>query len=307
MTKNSCGEQPTQPDTQALHTSAFVPLCNRLPLFQSDFETQHQAATMTDLYYSLRNICPPLLPQVLYPNDVDEHHSDASAQAYSSNSIEGGSQRYDPSFGVSPFHVEYDINIEFRKVLENADLNDTTMVDIDVQNSMQQDQNDLSWDHEENMADVMVTDTPLSQHHISNISSPSSRSTTTNSPIFSTGSNCSPNTNYTPATTADSSSSASPTLHPCSACDAVFRHRGQLNTHWNRKHDKRFHCVLPACSKSFNLKADLTRHIKNVHERVVPEALFVCGFRSCGKTYKRRDNMQRHEREHYGIIRGSRS
>lgn len=84
----------------------------------------------------------------------------------------------------------------------------------------------------------------------------------------------------------------------CSTCDATFRTRGLLNSHVNRKHDRRYAC--DRCDRTFFLGADLKRHVKTVHKGDGGSSELVgrrCTNASCQtpqKIWPREDNLKRH-------------
>jgi uncharacterized Zn-finger protein len=87
-----------------------------------------------------------------------------------------------------------------------------------------------------------------------------------------------------------------PNSYPCRKCNETFRLQGELNKHWNRKHEKRFSCTAQNCDKAFNLKADLNRHIKSKHE---DRAEIPCEYVGCLESFSRKDNMRRHMKEEH--------
>lgn len=87
-----------------------------------------------------------------------------------------------------------------------------------------------------------------------------------------------------------------PRLHPCKECNSMFETKGQLNSHTNRKHEKRFSCE--ECDSAFNLQADLQRHKASVHGASAKLA-WRCTNAGCltpNKVFVRKDNFLRHAR-----------
>jgi uncharacterized C2H2 Zn-finger protein len=107
------------------------------------------------------------------------------------------------------------------------------------------------------------------------------------------------NTGSTPASSALSDS---PSPFACPECDRSFRTSGQRREHLNRKHVRRFVCLI--CEKDFNLGADLKRHMKTVHKLDEPGLSGVdsgsylkcpnAGCKSPDKFWDRKDNLTRH-------------
>lgn len=87
---------------------------------------------------------------------------------------------------------------------------------------------------------------------------------------------------------------------PVRGCHLIFRTPGQRNNHYNRKHNLRFICTLPACNDAFGLRADLERHKRSVHSKISKAGggqTFRCTNVGCttpDKTYNRKDNFTRH-------------
>lgn len=80
-------------------------------------------------------------------------------------------------------------------------------------------------------------------------------------------------------------------LHSCKECDSSFETEGQLNSHINRKHVKRFAC--DKCDRAFALRADLLRHHKAKHGATA-QTLFQCTNTNCSRTFMRKDHLLRH-------------
>ncbi|ORY14497.1 hypothetical protein BCR34DRAFT_599052 [Clohesyomyces aquaticus] len=82
----------------------------------------------------------------------------------------------------------------------------------------------------------------------------------------------------------------------CPRCADTFATIGKLNSHTNRKHDRRFECSI--CPMKFNLRADLQRHQRTVHKDSKPPVeTFRCPNSWCKKpeqTFTRKDNFDRH-------------
>ncbi|KAF2821551.1 hypothetical protein CC86DRAFT_470741 [Ophiobolus disseminans] len=82
--------------------------------------------------------------------------------------------------------------------------------------------------------------------------------------------------------------------HPCPHCLTPLPTPGKLRDHINRKHNRRFPCII--CAEAFHLRVDLKRHQQTVHEERFPGAgMFLCG-KGCGKGFRRRDHALRHGR-----------
>ncbi|KAF2868702.1 hypothetical protein BDV95DRAFT_120070 [Massariosphaeria phaeospora] len=82
----------------------------------------------------------------------------------------------------------------------------------------------------------------------------------------------------------------------CSVCHDSFRTEGSRNKHMNRKHIRRYKCMVLDCGRDFNLNADLNRHKRTVHKTGVDET-WRCGNDNCQtpqKVFHRRDNLLRH-------------
>lgn len=106
------------------------------------------------------------------------------------------------------------------------------------------------------------------------------------------------------ADTTPASSAPSDSVSPfaCPECDLRFRTSGQKREHINRKHARRFVCLL--CEKDFNLGADLKRHMNTVHKledtgkKGTDSTLCLrcpnIGCKSPDKIWDRKDNLTRH-------------
>ena len=54
----------------------------------------------------------------------------------------------------------------------------------------------------------------------------------------------------------------------CDQCTATFSRRSGLKLHIRSKHgNELFYCVYDGCKKSFNIKGNMTKHVKNVHSK----------------------------------------
>ena len=54
----------------------------------------------------------------------------------------------------------------------------------------------------------------------------------------------------------------------CDQCKATFSRRRGLQLHIRSKHDNElFQCVYDGCKKSFNIKGNMTKHVKNIHSK----------------------------------------
>jgi hypothetical protein len=79
----------------------------------------------------------------------------------------------------------------------------------------------------------------------------------------------------------------------CEDCECVFATPGELRSHVNRKHVRRFQCG--ECTQAFHLNADLKRHQSTVHEAAV-EQNYPCPNKGCTQTFARKDHLLRHEK-----------
>lgn len=79
----------------------------------------------------------------------------------------------------------------------------------------------------------------------------------------------------------------------CSECEMSFETQGLLNTHFNRKHNRRYKCEV--CDTSFSLMADLRRHENTKHRDV----RFSCQVEGCSSNFTRKDALARHVRQQH--------
>jgi hypothetical protein len=87
--------------------------------------------------------------------------------------------------------------------------------------------------------------------------------------------------------------SKQPASSVCEHCAAEFATPGELRSHINRKHVRRFQCG--ECTQAFHLNADLKRHQATVHELAL-EQNHPCPKKGCTQTFARKDHLLRHEK-----------
>lgn len=76
----------------------------------------------------------------------------------------------------------------------------------------------------------------------------------------------------------------------CGLCDKSFLRNGHLTRHMSTSHinEKEFHCSFDGCTKKFNLKHHLNRHLK-VHENPTPYSCNVCN-----ESFKLKSQLNNH-------------
>ncbi|KAF2729724.1 hypothetical protein EJ04DRAFT_63331 [Polyplosphaeria fusca] len=80
----------------------------------------------------------------------------------------------------------------------------------------------------------------------------------------------------------------------CSICGKNFSRPYERTRHIDRKHRRRFPCLVPSChSRPFGLKSDLERHSRTVHQSTAPISI-PCPVERCSKSFSRKDNMLKH-------------
>lgn len=75
---------------------------------------------------------------------------------------------------------------------------------------------------------------------------------------------------------------SSTTTYPCQQCPKIFTKRYELNTHF-KKHSRPFSCKVVGCSRAFQFKKDLTRHMQDIHS---DDKLF-CPYEECRTKLRR--------------------
>jgi len=89
--------------------------------------------------------------------------------------------------------------------------------------------------------------------------------------------------------------------YTCRDCGAAYPSRTKLRHH-RRYHTHRYKCDFPRCRWAFSLRSMLDRHSKSVHGQ---GEHWTCSH--CGKSYKRKDNMQKHVRNKHGSLRSTKA
>jgi hypothetical protein len=246
-----------------------------------------------------------------------------------------GAAQHIPTMALSPFAFEKNLNIGFRKILKGQSYPDFSTSGNDATHiSASSNHQETSCNENEAMSPPAQDDMDIRTAVTTYVSASSNddetsrdgngtmsppqyeidtpTASTPNTPSASTpstkGMDSSSNASQSPTPsslvdfTFTPSRSSSPTMppptnsYPCSKCNETFRLPGELNKHWNRKHEKRFSCTAQGCDKAFNLKADLNRHIKSIHE---VRAEIPCEYVGCLESFSRKDNMRRHMKEEH--------
>jgi uncharacterized C2H2 Zn-finger protein len=207
---------------------------------------------------------------------------------------------YLPTMALSPFAFEEDLNIGFRKILEGQSYPEFSKISREAPSIHPIPSSPCPGASERVDPSALVID---GEQAAAPASTPNTSSTPSTPSTEGTDSCSNASQSPTPSSSVDftftPSRSSSPTMtrstnsYPCSRCNEMFRLRGELNKHWNRKHEKRFSCAVQGCDQAFHLRADLIRHTKT-HD---VQADITCDYDGCSRTFSREDNMKRHVRE----------
>jgi hypothetical protein len=294
--------------------------------------SSHPRSTTRTRFFWTTALYPP---NHIY-SQINSRHRLAQIPTMSSPSpLDSGAAQHIPTMALSPFAFENNLNIGFRKILEGQSYPEFSKCDNDAtrisasSNHQETSCNQIgamsppSQYDMETLTAFTTHVSALSSHYETScdgngsISPPqcdidTPAASTPNTPSASTpstrGMDSSSNASQspTPSSSVDftftPSRSSSPTMPPplnsysCSKCNETFRLLGELNKHWNRKHEKRFSCTAQGCDKAFNLKADLNRHIKSKHE---VRTEIPCEYVGCLESFSRKDNMRRHMKEEH--------
>ncbi|KAL2067730.1 hypothetical protein VTL71DRAFT_15826 [Oculimacula yallundae] len=107
-------------------------------------------------------------------------------------------------------------------------------------------------------------------------------------------------------TSSPKSSSRGQSSFQCTLCSQAFSKQHLLNRHKTAIHHRRFVCNVQGCDhrESFGLRKDLTRHQTSRHPLLFPATVYHCTYQGCAygpgspKSFRRKDNRDRHVREH---------
>jgi uncharacterized Zn-finger protein len=228
----------------------------------------------------------------------------------SHSSLYSRAAEHPPTMALSPFAFEEDLNIGFRKILEGQSYPEFSHISREAPSIHSIPSSLCPRAPERADPSTLVTE---GRQAAASVSTPDTSSTPSTPSTEGTDSCSNASQSPTASSSVDftftPSRSSSPTMprstnsYSCSRCNETFRLQGELNKHWNRKHEKRFSCTVQGCDKAFNLKADLNRHTKTKHEvQVIP-----CEYDGCSKIFSREDNMKRHIREEHKHSRRKRA
>ncbi|USP82481.1 hypothetical protein yc1106_09755 [Curvularia clavata] len=85
----------------------------------------------------------------------------------------------------------------------------------------------------------------------------------------------------------------------CPTCSQRFNRPCRLETHMRSHNNERpFACTEVGCGKTFPRKDHLQRHVKNAHNDPATERTYVCDWNGCGKSFTSNGRLQRHKDVH---------
>ena len=100
-----------------------------------------------------------------------------------------------------------------------------------------------------------------------------------------------------------------PTTYPCThdGCSRVYNQRKGLNRHLKSHQEKSFVCEISGCGKSYFRGEHLKEHVKNKHggsgliSKTIPNNVISCDLPGCNSSFPSRDNLLLHMNECHNI------
>jgi general transcription factor IIIA len=80
-----------------------------------------------------------------------------------------------------------------------------------------------------------------------------------------------------------------------------YKRKDHLNRQMLTHQDKLFNCTVEGCDRRFSIKANMQRHIKEMHEdgnAAKNHQEFVCQEDGCNKSFKYASRLKKHEESH---------
>ncbi|XP_066359919.1 pentatricopeptide repeat-containing protein At1g09190-like [Miscanthus floridulus] len=88
---------------------------------------------------------------------------------------------------------------------------------------------------------------------------------------------------------------------PLEDCPISYKRKDHLNRHMLKHEGKLFSCTVDGCDRRFSMKANMQRHVKEIHEDEnanKSNQQFICKEEGCNKVFRYSSKLKKHEESH---------